>query len=429
MRRLYFLCLGLLLALQAYGQSAREQIRENVLLAASNYLAYQAPSSSLTPSPKGYEPFYMSQYGRHGSRWLTSDALYTDVINVLKDAKKYGKLSQTGQETLDKLVSFHSTTLDRAGELTEVGERQWHEIGQRMTQNFPEIFSKDAKVDARATVVIRCILSMEAACEELAKFNPGIRFHNDVSQSFQYYLNQSRSAQIKAASKKGEAVWEEYKTKVLRPSRLCSVLFNDQEYVYNNVDARDFMVGLFDIASNMQSHDDAPDLFGLFTEDEIYDLWRTYNIGWYTQYGPSPVSDGLIPYSQENLLRNIIETSDSIVSSKTFNGATLRFGHEICVMPLASLMELGNCNAQVTDLDHLEDYWRNYEIFPMASNIQLVFYRPKKGKDGDILVKALLNESEVTLPATAVMGPYYRWDDLRRYYTDKLDTFDRDLKQ
>jgi hypothetical protein len=137
-----------------------------------------------------------------------------------------------------------------------------------------------------------------------------------------------------------------------------------------------------------------------------------------------------MPFSQQNLLRNIIETADTIVplpavaaSPSTTPQATLRFGHEVCVMPLACLLELGTCGAQVENLDTLDNVWRNYRIFPMACNVQLIFYRPKKG-NGDILVKALLNEREMTMPGQPVSGPYYRWADLRQYYLDKLRKFE-----
>ena len=60
----------------------------------------------------------------------------------------------------------------------------------------------------------------------------------------------------------------------------------------------------------------------------------------------------------------------------------------------------------------------------MGCNIQLIFYRPKKGKTGDILVKALLNEREAKLPVSTDQYPYYKWSDLRQYYLDKLAKFD-----
>ena len=170
----------------------------------------------------------------------------------------------------------------------------------------------------------------------------------------------------------------------------------------------------------MQSHDTDIELFSLFTDDEIYDLWKQNNIGWYIAYGPAPLTKGIMPFSQRNLLKNIIETADTVTQTQ----ATLRFGHEVCVLPLACLLELNNCAEQVENLDELDLHWQNYKIFPMGCNIQLIFYRPKKGKAGDILVKALLNEREATLPVATDQHPYYRWADLRQYYLDKLAKFD-----
>ena len=52
--------------------------------------------------------------------------------------------------------------------------------------------------------------------------------------------------------------------------------------------------------------------------------------------------------------------------------------------------------------------------------------RPEvKGKAGDILVKALLNEREATLPIKTDQYPYYDWKTLRQYYLDKLAEFDK----
>ena len=432
------LCCGI-----ATAQTAREEIKENIYLSGSNYLDYdrQLATTPLTPTPKGYEPFYMSHYGRHGSRWLIAEGDYTTPLGILRDAHQAGKLTATGEATLKKLEDFYPTTVKRLGELTTVGERQHHGIGSRMARNFPEIFkSPGVAIDARSTVVIRCILSMEAECEELAAANPTARIHNDVSESFQYYLNQGWSDQLKKYSREARKTRGIYEQKYSHPERLMKLLFNDQQYVFDNIKASSLMRQLFDIATNMQSHDTDIELLSLFTDDEVYDQWRMRNIAWYLDYGAAPQTQGLMPFSQLNLLKNIIETADTIVPSSLApqtslaprtsylvprTQATLRFGHEVCVMPLACLLELGQCGAQVENLDTLDNVWRNYRIFPMACNVQLVFYRPKKGRQGDILVKALLNERETTLPVKPVDGPYYRWDDLRQYYLDKIERFSK----
>ena len=414
------------LSVSLQAQTAREEIAANPYLSGSNYLDYdrQLPTTRLTPAPKGYEPYYLSHYGRHGSRWLISKHDYTDVIDALVKASKQGQLTAEGQEVLSKMERFYPTTEKRLGDLTTVGERQHHGIGRRLTRNFPEIFmKKGVAVDARSTVVPRCILSMMAECEELQGANPTIRIHNDVSESLQYYLNQSWPDLLRSASRKGRRVREGYNRRYTHPERICSLLFNDPKWVADSIDAGHFMRRLFDVATNMQSHDTDIELLSLFTTDELYDQWRIRNVGWFLDYGSSPLTDNLMPFSQANLLHNIINTADTVSQVQ----ATLRFGHEVCVMPLACLLEMGDCGKSYDNLDSLDVYWRNYRIFPMACNIQLVFYRPKKGREGDILVKAMLNEREVSLPAETTQWPYYKWTDLRNYYVWKLGEYETRL--
>ena len=430
---LLFIAIGYSMTIQAqsvsemrapgFETSAKDEIAANHYLSGSNYLDYdrQLTTKALTPAPKGYVPFYMSHYGRHGSRWLINEKDYTLPINILKDARMAGKLTPLGEETLKKLEAFFPTTIKRLGDLTTVGERQHHGIGKRMTQNFPEIFkAPNVKIDARSTTVFRCILSMIAECEELTAANPTAQIHNDVSESLQYYLNQPWDGIVKKLGKKtGEQDNKTYRQKYTHPERLMKTLFNDEAWVRDNIASGDFMRQLFDVATNMQSHDTDIEFFSLFTDEEIYDQWRIRNIRWYLDYGPSPVAEQKMPFSQRNLLKNIIETADTVTQTQ----ATLRFGHEVCVMPLACLLELDNCGIAVTNLDELDKYWRNYRIFPMGCNIQLIFYKPKKG-NGDILVKALLNEREAYMPAKTDNWPYYKWQDLRQYYLDKLAKFD-----
>ena len=228
-----FMLLGLMLSASA--QTAREEIKANKYLSASNYLDYDnyPATAPLTPTPKGYEPYLMNHYGRHGSRWLTSESSYTDPLATLCKAQEQGKLTAVGEDVLRQVKFIHATSIDRTGDLTTVGERQHHGIGRRMAQNFPEIFKKPGvPIDARSTVVIRCILSMEAECEELAAANPTARFHNDVSQALQYYLNQPRTAFMKSVRDKTRSTRRELQRQFIKDvqtDRLAGMLFNDQQ--------------------------------------------------------------------------------------------------------------------------------------------------------------------------------------------------------
>lgn len=93
-------------------------------------------------------------------------------------------------------------------------------------------------------------------------------------------------------------------------------------------------------------------------------------------------------------------------------------------------MEINGAEYSTDNMDSLADHWRNFEYFPMACNLQLIFYRPAGSVDsGDVLVKALLNEKEAILPVATKSYPYYRWDDVRDYYMTKLNSFPEKFKE
>ena len=86
---------------QAYEKSVLEEFQADKFLAGGNLTDYdRLPRKALTPAPKGYEPYYMSHYGRHGARWLLNERDYTSPITTLRDAKKAGVLSAVGEKAL-----------------------------------------------------------------------------------------------------------------------------------------------------------------------------------------------------------------------------------------------------------------------------------------------------------------------------------------
>ena len=112
-------------------------------------------------------------------------------------------------------------------------------------------------------------------------------------------------------------------------------------------------------------------------------------------------------------MRKIIHEADSCLKLN-HPGATLRYGHDTMVVPLTCLLNLDDTGMQVSDLEQVAMRgWNDYRIFPMACNLQFVFYR-KQGSD-DILVKILRNENEAKLPVKSDVAPYYHWKDGRAY--------------
>ena len=125
--------------------------------------AYPVPDKgvpALTPAPKGYAPFHMEHYGRHGSRWLIGENVYSRPVRLLEHADSLGQLTPSGQELLRRMRKVAEAYKGHDGELTEVGARQHRGIANRMSKNFPQMFTDSTYLDAKSTQVIRCILSM-----------------------------------------------------------------------------------------------------------------------------------------------------------------------------------------------------------------------------------------------------------------------------
>jgi hypothetical protein len=166
----------------------------------------------------------------------------------------------------------------------------------------------------------------------------------------------------------------------------------------------------------------------LFTTQDLYNMWQIDNVLWYLQYGFCPLNGGDYPYSQRHLLRKIIAEADSCIRLRQ-PGAQLRFGHDTVLLPLVCLLGINGYDLRTSDLDEIEKHgWWSSSVFPMAGNVQFVFYR-RNIKDKDVLFKVLLNEREARLPIRTDCAPYYHWKDFRRYCLNKIDGYEKRLKK
>ena len=426
MKRLTLIFMVVCGVLVAQAQTARDDFKRNTHFSASNYLAYPGPmQTELTPAQEGKKPFYISHYGRHGSRYLINPKEYKEPYEILKAANDAGKLTPLGQEVLRKVKMLLDESDNRLGELTPLGAQQHRQIAQRMYDRFPEVFAGSANIDAKSTIVIRCILSMENALQQLVINNPKLQIRHDASKHDMYYMNLTDQPLFdQRHTFEAQAAYYDFVEKHRNYKRAMGALFNDADYLETKVDAWRLNNYLFKLASNLQSSElrKRITLYDIFTDDEIYSNWLIANARWYMDYGACPLNGARQPYSQRNLLRRIIEEADSCLRLEK-PGATLRFGHETMVLPLTCLLELNNFGLQETDLENLvKKGWLNYRIFPMAANLQFIFYR-KDFNDRDVLVKVLLNENETTLPISSSLAPYYKWSEVREYYLKKLENY------
>ena len=416
-----------LLTCTIYAQQPKDDIKQNIRCSAGTLMAYPGPKYKLTPTPQGKQPFYISHYGRYGSHHLLQKEDYDAPYHVLDVADKAGKLTGKGRDVKLRIEKIRNDAYEELGELTPTGAKQQQMIAQHMVERFPEVFEDETVVDARSTTVTRCILSMEHFLLQLTRMRPHIHVYHNATHRDMHFLNQQdRHLMMIRMDSVTQERYDKFTNQYNKYNHLIRELFNDRDYVKQHVNIQKLNDDLFTLASNMQNTElrQNTTLYDIFSDQDLYYNWLKNNAWWYINYGGCTLNGGTQPYSQRNLLHQLINDADSCLNLKTPN-VQLRFGHDNVILPLACLMDINHWGLATNRLGALvKKGWSTYRIVPMAANIQLIFYRSNPD-DKDVLVKVLFNEEEATLPLPDDYAPYYRWSDFRSYYLKKLDDYEQ----
>ena len=401
-------------------------IKQMPSYASCNYHVYpDSITTPLTPSPAGKKPFYISHYGRHGSRYISSRSGYDIPYIMMLQADSLDELTPVGRKVLHEMNLIMQDTENRWGELTGYGKKQLQQIGRRIAERFPEVLCPGARVSAVSTPVPRCIESMGSCMLEMLQVCPQLQITMQSSQRNQWYMNhQDRQLRRNYMTPEAKKAYDAYTAHRLGNTRLMELIFKNPDIVKEVVDEDQFSyylmkMGLFQLNTDYNQH---TNLMSLFHTDDLYLMWQIDNVLWYIQHGACKLNGSRQPYSQRYLLRQMIADADSCIRLDQ-PGAQFRFGHETVLLPLICLIGVNGFDLETDNLDELEEKgWWCSSVFPMGCNLQFIFYRSDP-KDQDVLFKVLLNEVEGTLPLQPVSGPYYRWSDFREYCLNKLSKY------
>lgn len=400
-------------------QTTREEVFADLNKCGGVYYAYPLDFKSQTPVPDGYEAFYISHYGRHGSRYLLSDNDYKWILDVMNEANDKNALTPLGKDVLEKLRLVWADAEGHGDELSPVGIAQHRGIAERMYNNFPTVFADSINISARSTTSMRCALSMFAFCQRLTELNPTLNITFEASRRNMAYMNYHSPEHGIYNSDKGpwRKIHQQFAKKQIQPERLIQSLFNNKEYI-KNIDGSQVMWALYWIAVDLQDMPVNINMYDIFEPQELFNIWQVMNFHFYVSDSNSKLNNGLPLESCKPLLSNIIETArEAIINNR--NEVTLRFGHDGNVIPLAAILHLDGCYDDSTDQpEEFYKVWSDFKVSPMAGNIQIIFYRHKT--NGDVIVKFMLNETEKNIPVNSDIKPYYHWKDIESYYNTIL---------
>lgn len=245
--------MGWMMTFPIYAQTSKAELLAHMELATGNYCNYPLPSGNVTPAPDGYEPFYVSHYGRHGARYMTDDDHYKYVIGKMDTAQIRGWLTDKGQEVLLRVKAAAADAWHRDGDLTRLGALQHQGIAHRLAANYPTLLMQPVDVVANSSTVRRCMLSMANFCQELKSMNPQLNITMDASKHDMYYLTPNDSIDIPQKGIDGPLYdkLDKFRHEKLNGRHQMALLFKDPTVVGDFIDGYKFADGLWNIASNM----------------------------------------------------------------------------------------------------------------------------------------------------------------------------------
>ena len=378
---------------------------------ATIYHHYEFRDETDTPPPEGYKPFYISHYGRHGSRYQR-DELRLQACKVMREAGKAGILKDPGKDLLRRLDKIADAHVGMFECLAIRGAEEQKRLARRMHDRFPEVFSGVGKVRCQASTFHRCLISMANFSSSLKGSSPQLDFEfNTGAKSMDIFLYPPRDKENTRAEV--ERIRNQALEDNVKPDRLIHLLFYDSPKRDEIVGSpHRFVADLFAVASACQSLDHelgGLDIYDFFTRGEIFALARYKNIRNYASMGNSAELGDCITWCASRLAKDLVDRADEVLQGSGVR-ADLRFGHDCTLLPLAGLMGLEG----VGDCVPASESWKScplWKYMPMSANLQIVFYRKEGCED---LVKVLFNERETSVKGLVpYSGKYYRWKDLR----------------
>ena len=171
---LFFALLAFCAVSYAQRMNVLDEIKANPQKAYGTDYPYTFDAPALTKAPKGYKPFYISHYARHGSRYYWNNSLYLELDTIMTEAHDKHMLTPEGEKFYTQYKALYQEFMDGMGELTRVGWDQHQGIARKMYESFPEVFKKGGTIRAISSTTGRCIISMTAFCQALVQCNPKI---------------------------------------------------------------------------------------------------------------------------------------------------------------------------------------------------------------------------------------------------------------
>ena len=440
--RFLTLCALVLVALSAAAQSP-EAIRESL----AKYPKLTNPTHSTYPSiplgevaaaPEGFEPFYFTLVGRHGSRYEQSIKRFRKAVSTFAKADSLGILTLDGKLLYQRMKAIYNEQKGHDGELTQLGVEQWRGISGRAYERFRNIF-ENGTIEAKSSTSLRCVFSMVAFNEKMKELCPQVNIQQTARKCDQWIVRPlvddpsvSKDARRLHKEHVDNGEWNKARKKWERscdaPEFVAKVTTDREAFLKECGAKNNFRIARYSfITLNFGDNFELGDielLKRLYTVDELYNMY-VYNVASWTNGSVGRGNDmaEMRQSHMRSMIEDIVSKCDEAIKGKNPATANLRFTHDSYVGPLLSAIGYDGCVPKYSDdIETTSTSFNHGMNVPMAANLQIILYRNKKG---EVLVRSLLNERDATLPIKCNTAPFYPWKDFCKHLQNNMDYLDK----
>lgn len=364
--------------------------------------------------PDTLKPVFINHVGRHGARFPASSANCLKLRKALAKADSLGTITPTGRQLakLNDLVIKNSE--NRWGALDSLGMAEQRAIATRMFYNFGEIFKDGATVNAISSYSPRVMMSMYCFTHQLDRMDNRINFITstgrmnsplvrpfDVDEDYKAFRKENLT----------NTVYQDYFAQACPTAAIKRVLGERYPFA-SDEEMRDLAITEYYVVAGCRAMNITPNASNYFSKEEYNALWSCFNLRQYLQRTATTISSVPADIASQ-LVQDLISTTEGFINGTNPAVCNLRFGHAETLMPLLSLMRLKGCYYMTNYFDTVGLHWKDFEVVPMAANLQMILFKSNTGK---YYVRVDLNEKPVPLLPNS-SNLYTPWGEARNYLT------------
>ena len=431
MKKIIFIVLFLVAAMAQAQQSSNRLFLGTKTLYIPLALHYAA-------APKDYKAVFINYLGRHGSRHLTKDVSAYYLFSIINKADSLNLLTAKGQQLKNRILLLDKVEMGKTKFISYEGKTELQQIASRLYANNKNVFKNGANINLRYTKEQRTLQSADAFMQSLKQKttiqllqqnedNENLRFY-DLSDAYTNYKKKGKWTDSLAKLKKNIHYQQLAHT-------ICTRFFNKTFLEDNKIDEEKIASDIFGFATIAYSLQNEIaeagatfkdiDFTALLLPHEMQCLQQLDNAEEYFTKGPATNINGTQVKIAVPLLIDFIRTTNDFIQTQNTN-IQLRFCHAETVIPFAAIMNIASASTAAKNIQEIGLVWRAENIAPLSGNIQWILYYNSITKN--YIIKFLLNEKEVAVNGLKTKTfPYYEWNDVKEFYTNKLHLLNADV--